>query len=98
MTLCLSWRCGWAGSRVATKALILSHGIAASWPENIAVSRFCCRLMRHVEATIGAFIDAAAHRNRAGIEGALTGFVRPKRNHRLWGGALALVAAEMRAV
>jgi len=66
------------GVEVATKALILSHAIAASWPENIAVSRFCCRLMRHDEATIGAFIDAAAHRNRAGFEGALTGFVRPK--------------------
>jgi hypothetical protein len=34
------------GVEVATKALILSHAIAASWPENIAVSRFCCRLMR----------------------------------------------------
>ena len=86
------------GVEVATKALILSHAIAASWPENIAVSRFCCRLMSHDEATIGAFIDAAAHRDRAGFEGALTGFVRPERMHRLWDGALALVAAEMRAV
>ena len=86
------------GVEVATKALILSHAIAASWPENIAVSRFCCRLMRHDEATIGAFIFAAAHRDRAGFEGALNGLVRPKRIDRLWDGALALVAAEMRAV
>lgn len=86
------------GVEVAAKALILSHAIAGSWPENIAVSRFCCGLLSHDEATIGAFIDAAAHRNRAGFEAALTGFVRAERMHRLWDGALALVAAEMRAV
>lgn len=86
------------GVEVAAKALILSHAIAASWPENIAVSSLCCRHMSHDEATIGAFIDAAVHRDRAGSEGALAGFVRPERMHRLWDGALALVAAEMRAV
>jgi hypothetical protein len=86
------------GVEIAAKALILSHGITASWPENIAVSRFCCRLLTHDEATIGAFIDAAAHRDRAGFEAALTGLVRPERMHRLWEGTLALVAAEMRAV
>lgn len=82
---------------VAAKALILAQAIATSWPENVHVSRFCCRLMSHDEATIGGFVDAAARGNRAGFEAALTGLVRPDRTHRLWEGALALVAAEMRA-
>jgi len=82
---------------VAAKALALAQVIAASWPENVHVSRFCCRLMSHDEATIGAFVDAAARRERNGFENALTGLVRPERMHRLWEAALALVAAEMRA-
>lgn len=86
------------GVEVAAKALFLSHAIAASWPENITVSRFCCRLMSHDEATIGAFIDAVTRCDRVGFESALNGFLRPERMHRLWDGALALVAAEMRAV
>lgn len=92
----LSLRMG--GVELAAKALILSHAIAASWPENIHVSRFCCRLLRHDEATIGAFVDAAARCDRNGFEAALEGLVRPERMHRLWEGALALVAAELRAV
>lgn len=83
---------------VAAKALILAHAIAASWPENINVSRFCCRLMSHDEATIGAFIDAAAAGDRRDFEAALTGLIRPERMHRLWEGALALAAAELRAL
>jgi hypothetical protein len=86
------------GVEVAAKALILSHAIAASWPENICVSRFCCRLLSHDEVTIGGFIDAVAHRDRAGFEAMLAGLVRPERMHRLWEGALALVGAELRAV
>lgn len=83
---------------VAAKALILAHTISASWPENIHVSRFCCRLLSHDEATIGAFVDAAAAGDRLGFEAALTGLVRAERMPRLWEGALALAAAEMRAV
>jgi hypothetical protein len=83
---------------VAAKALILAQTIAASWPENICVSRFCCRLMSHDEATIGAFIDAAAGGDRFGFEAALDGLIRADRMHRLWEGALALAAAELRAV
>jgi hypothetical protein len=82
---------------IAAKALILAQTISASWPENIHVSRFCCRLLSHDEATIGAFIDAASHGDRVGFEGALTGLIRPERMHRLWEGALALAAAELRA-
>jgi hypothetical protein len=92
----LSVRLG--GVELAAKALILSHAIAASWPENIHVSRFCCRLLSHDEATIGAFVDAAARCDRSGFEAALAGLVRPERMHRLWEGAMALVAAELRAV
>lgn len=83
---------------VAAKALILAHAIAATWPENIHVSRFCCRLMSHDEATIGAFVDAAAAGNRRGFEAALDGLVRAERAHRLWEGALALAAAEIRGL
>lgn len=81
---------------VAAKALILAHAISASWPENIHVSRFCCRLLSHDEATIGALVDAASQGHRAGFEAALAGLIRPERMHRLWDGALALAAAELR--
>lgn len=83
---------------VAAKALILTQAVAASWPENIAVSRFCCRLLSHDEATIGAFVDAAAQGDRTGFEAALQGLIHADRAHRLWDGALALVAAEMRSL
>lgn len=86
------------GVEVTAKALILAQAISASWPENIAVSRFCCRLLSHDEATIGAFVDAAALGDRLGFEGALTGLIRSDRMHRLWEGAMALAAAEMRAL
>jgi len=83
---------------VAARALILAQTISASWPENIHVSRFCCGLLSHDEATIGAFVDAAAHGERVAFEAALTGLIRTDRTHRLWEGALALAAAELRAV
>ena len=83
---------------VAAKALILAQTISASWPENIHVGRFCCRLLSHDEATIGAFVEAAACSDRIGFEAALTGLIRADRMPRLWEGALALTAAELRAV
>ncbi len=83
---------------VAAKALILAQAIAANWPENIAVSRFCCRLLSHDEATIGAFVDAAAGGDRRAFEAALDGLIRPERAHRLWEAALALASAEIRAL
>lgn len=92
----LSVRLG--GVELAAKALILAQAIAATWPENVHVSRFCCRLLSHDEATIGAFIDAAARCDRRAFEAALEGLLRPERMHRLWDGALALVGAERRAV
>jgi hypothetical protein len=85
------------GVEIAAKALILAQSISACWPENIYVSRFCCRLLSHDEATIGAMVDAAARGDRGGFEAVLGGLIRPERWHRLWEGALALVAAEMRA-
>jgi hypothetical protein len=84
------------GVEIAAKALILAQAISAVWPENIHVSRFCCRLLSHDEATIGAFVDAAAKGDRAGFEGAVTGLIRVDRAPRLWEAALALAAAEMR--
>ena len=54
--------------------------------------------MSHDEATIGAFVDAASEGDRMGFEAALTGLLRPERMHRLWEAALALTAAELRAV
>lgn len=83
---------------VAAKALILAQAVAASWPENIAVSRFCCRLLSHDEATIGAVVDAAAAGDRRGFEAALDGLIRPERAHRLWEASLALADAELRAL
>lgn len=82
---------------VAARALVLAQAITTTWPENIHVSRFCCHLLSHDEATIGGMVDAAACGDRAGFEGALAGLIRADRMHRLWEGALALVAAEMRA-
>lgn len=87
-----------ASVEIAAKSLILAQTIAACWPENIHVSRFCCRLLSHDEVTIAALVDAAAARDRSAFEEALAGLVRPERWHRLWDGALALVAAELRAV
>lgn len=85
------------GVEGAAKALILAQAISAIWPENIVVSRFCCCLLSHDEATIGAFVDAAAMGDRLGFEGALTGLIRTDRMHRLWEDAMALAAAERRA-
>ena len=84
------------GVEIAAKALMLAHLIAAVWPENVHVSRFCCRLLSHDEATIGAFVDAAAAGDRMDFEAAIAGLIRADRAPRLWEAALALSAAEMR--
>ncbi|MGY6635509.1 MAG: DNA-directed RNA polymerase subunit beta' [Erythrobacter sp.] len=86
------------GVEIAAKALMLAHTISVVWPENIHVSRFCCRLLSHDEATIGAFVDAASQGDRVGFEAAITGLIRQDRAPRLWEAALALAAAEMRAL
>lgn len=85
------------GVEIAAKALMLAQVIAASWPENICVSRFCCRLLSHDEATIGAFVDAAGRGDRVGFEAAIIGLIRADRAPRMWEAALALAAAELRA-
>jgi len=85
------------GVDIAAKALALSHAIAATWPENVHVSRFCCQFLTHDEATIGALIDCAQRRDRAGFEGQLRGLIRPEREYRLWDAVLALVTAELHA-
>ena len=79
----------------AARALALSQAIAATWPENIHVSRFCCGLLSHDEATIGALVDSAAGHDRAAFDGAVAGLIRPDRVERLWQTALLLVAAEL---
>ncbi|MDJ0641808.1 MAG: DNA-directed RNA polymerase subunit beta' [Erythrobacter sp.] len=83
---------------VAFKSLVLSQTICGVWPENIHVSRHCCRLMSHDEATIGAMVQSAAACDRAGFEAAIEGLIRPERVHRLWDAVLGLIAAEARAL
>ncbi|QIQ87768.1 DNA-directed RNA polymerase subunit beta' [Erythrobacter sp.] len=85
------------GVEIAAKALALSQAIAASWPENVQVSRFCCCHLTHDEATIAAMLEAAAGCDRDGFVASLAGLVRPERIDRLWDGTLALLSAEMRA-
>lgn len=82
----------------AAKALALGQAIKATWPEDIHISRFCCGLMSHDEATIATMITAAATRDRAMFEDAINGLIRPDRAHRLWDAVLGLVAAEVRAI
>ncbi|MEO0464876.1 MAG: DNA-directed RNA polymerase subunit beta' [Pseudomonadota bacterium] len=85
------------GVEIAAKALVLAQAISSVWPEDILISRFCCQLLTHDEATIGAVIDAACARDRAGFEAQLAGLIRPERVHRLWDGVLGLIAAEANA-
>lgn len=82
----------------AAKALALSQAITSTWPENIQMSCFCSPVLTHDEATIGALVECAAGRDRAGFEEQIEGLIRPARVHRLWEAVLALVAAELRAV
>lgn len=83
---------------IAARTLTLAQAVQACWPERIHVSRFCCGLLSHDEATVGAMVAGAATRDRAGFEGAITGLVRPDRVHTLWEAVLGLVTAEMRAL
>ncbi len=85
------------GVEIAAKSLALSQAITATWPENIHVSRFCCQLLTHDEATIGALIDCVEQRDREGFEAQVYGLIRPEREHRLWDAVLALVMAEHHA-
>ncbi len=81
----------------ATKSLALAQAISATWPENVHVSRFCCTLLTHDEATIGRMIDAAERGNHRSFEEQLSGLVRPQRIDALWQDCLALVAAEVQS-
>ena len=85
------------GVEIAARALAMSQAIAACWPENVHVSRFCCCHLTHDEFTIGAMLDAVAGGDRGAFEASLAGLVRPDRIERLWDAALALLSAEMRA-
>lgn len=78
----------------AAKSLAFSQAIASTWPENVRVSRFCCQRLTPDEATIGALIERAYGRDRPGFGAQVEGLIRPERVHRLWDGALALIAAE----
>jgi hypothetical protein len=82
---------------VAAKSLALSQTICAAWPENISVSRFCCGLLSHDEASIAALVEATTARDRSRFEAEIAGFVRPDRIERLWDAAQDLVMAELRA-
>lgn len=82
---------------VAAKSLALSHSICAAWPENISVSRFCCGLLSHDEASIASLVEATTARDRSRFEAEIAGFVRPDRIERLWDAAHDLVIAELRA-
>jgi hypothetical protein len=85
------------GVEIAAKALAMSQAIAACWPENVHVSRFCCCHLTHDEATVCSMLDAVAGGDRNAFEASVTGLVRPDRIERLWDAALALLSAEMRA-
>ncbi|KPP94034.1 MAG: DNA-directed RNA polymerase subunit beta' [Erythrobacter sp.] len=85
------------GVEIAAKALALSQAIAASWPENVHVSRFCCCHLTHDEATIGAMLDAVGEGDRDSFMHSLVGLVRPERIERLWDAGLALFSAEIRS-
>lgn len=81
---------------IAARSLALGQAVAATWPEKIHVSCFCCQRLTHDEVTIGALIDCAGQRDRPGFEAQVEGLIRPERVHRLWEGVLALIAAEAR--
>ena len=81
---------------IAAKALAFSQAITSTWPENIHVSRFCCGMLSHDEATIGALIDSAARHDRDAFAATAAGLIRPDRVERLWEPALALITSELR--
>ena len=85
------------GVDIAAKSLALCQAIAATWPENTHVSRFCCQRLTHDEATIGALINQAWSRDRDGFEAEIAGLIRPQRVNRLWEATLDLVMSEASA-
>ena len=85
------------GVGIAAKALALSQAIAASWPENIHVSRFCCERLTHDEASLASAIDAATACNRQAFEAQFEGLLKPAMSDQLWEPMLALIAAETAA-
>ncbi|EAQ28261.1 DNA-directed RNA polymerase beta' subunit [Erythrobacter sp. NAP1] len=82
----------------AARSLALAQTVKATWPEDIRIGCYCCQMLTHDEATIAKMIDCASQRERAGFEGAVQGFIRHDRVHRLWDGVLGLIAAEMRSL
>lgn len=82
---------------LAAKSLALAKVIMRVWPENIHISRFCCGLMSHDEATIGAMIESTARRNRDAFDRAVEGLIRPDRAQALWEASADLVASEFGA-
>ncbi len=82
---------------IAAKSLALSYAIASTWPEDIHITRFCCPLLSHDEATIGTLIDCAGRRDSTGFAQQIEGLIRAERVHRLWDAVLGLLNAEMRA-
>lgn len=82
---------------VAAKSLALSQAICAAWPENIHVSRFCCCLVSHDEATIASAIEAVIERDRTCFDQTMVGLIRPDRIERLWEAASDLVIAELQS-
>lgn len=85
------------GVEIAAKALAVSQTIAATWPEDIHVSRFCCPFLTHDEVTIAALVESAWERNSEAFERQIAGLVRPQRVALLWDDIAGLVAAEASA-
>lgn len=82
---------------VAAKSLVLSQTVSAIWPENVHVSRFCCCILTHDEATMGDAIEAVINRDRTAFGHTLHGLLRPDRMQRFWDDASDLVITELRA-
>lgn len=83
---------------LAANTLALAQVISASWPENIHLSRFCCGLLTHDEATIATLVTSAIEGDRTAFTDAISGLIRPDRMHRLWDAAVNLATAEALAI
>jgi len=79
---------------VAARSLALGQALCADWPENIHVSRYCCELMSHDEATIGIMVECAVKCDKRQFEANLRGLIRPDRIERLWDATVEVAAAE----
>jgi len=85
------------GVEIAAKALALAQAVKCTWPEDVHVSRFCCGLLSHDEATISAMIGCAVERDPSGFDATVKGLIRPDRIDRLWECVLDLATAELGA-